>query len=158
MIRRMTGKPTDEIDERDFIDSPVFKLLLAANLLARPFIEKIGPEKDLTLPEWRCLVALQAKGELSNTEVAELTGLDPMSVSRALDRLQRNDRVERTRDPDDGRRQLNRMTASGRAVYRAVVKLARQRQEAMVRGLAEKEVLLFDDMLGRIIGRLRETG
>lgn len=157
-MSHMPSKLAREIDERDFIDSPVFKLLLVANLLARPFIERIGPERDLSLPEWRCLVALQAKGALSNTEVAELTGLDPMSVSRALDRLRRNGRVERMRDPADARRQINQLTTSGRTTHRAVVKLARERQEAMVLGLSEKDVRLFDETLSRIIGRLRETG
>ena len=74
----------------DFIESPVFKLLLTSSLLARPFTESIGPDRDLTLPEWRCLIALNARGGLSNIEVSELTGLDEMTVSRALDRLRRN--------------------------------------------------------------------
>lgn len=154
----MPTKRVQEIDERDFIESPVFKLLLIANLLARPFIERIGPERDLSLPEWRCLVALQSRGALSNIEVAELTGLDPMSVSRALDRLRRNGRVERTRDPADARRQINQLTASGRSTHRAVVKLARQRQEEMIGGLGRDDIRLFDETLNRIIEHLRQTG
>lgn len=153
----MNGKNNSE-PPAEFIDSPVFKLLQAASLLARPFIDTIGPEKDLTLPEWRSLVALYSKGELSNTEVAELTGLDAMSVSRALDRLKRNGRVERSRDTVDARRQINRLTTSGKAVYRSVVKLARQRQDAMIDGLSEQEVQAFHATLGRIVQRLRNSG
>ena len=151
----MNGKTVTDIAQTEFIDSPVFKLLQAASLLARPFIDTIGPEKDLTLPEWRSLVALYARGELSNTEVAELTGLDAMSVSRALDRLNRNGRVERSRDPADGRRQINRMTTAGKTVYRAVVKLARQRQDAMIDGLSAQEVRVFHQTLARIVERLQ---
>ena len=143
--------------EQDFIDSPVFKFIIAASLLARPFIEKVGVAQDLTLPEWRSIVALQARGELSNSGVVDLTGLDAMSVSRALDRLNRNGRVVRTRDPQDGRRQLNRLTASGRSIYRTVVKAARLRQDVMVGRLSEKEIRQLDEMLDRIVAGLREA-
>jgi DNA-binding MarR family transcriptional regulator len=141
-----------------FIDSPTFKLLVAASLLARPFVEHIGPERDLTLPEWRTLVALDAKGALSNVEVSELTGLDKMTVSRALDRLRGNARVERTRDSVDGRRQINRMTTSGRATYRSVVKLARLRQETMASDLSERDLVVLERTLDRIIAHLKEIG
>lgn len=152
----MNGKTSRDNAQEDFIDSPVFKLLQTASLLARPFIDTIGPARDLTLPEWRSLVVLFSKGDLSNTEVAELTGLDAMSVSRALDRLKRNGRVERMRDTVDARRQINRLTTSGKAVYRAVVKLARQRQQAMIEGLGEEEITAFHQTLGKILQHLRE--
>lgn len=142
----------------DFIDSPVFKLLLVASLLARPFTESIGPERDLTLPEWRSLIALHARGGLSNIEVSELTGLDAMTVSRAMDRLRRNGRVERSRDAADGRRQINKLTGSGRATYRAVVKLARERQDAMTCSLSNAELRSLERTLDRIIGQLRHSG
>ena len=158
----MITKPEDGTSNfegaRAFIDSPTFKLLVASSLLARPFVEHIGPERDLTLPEWRTLVALDAKGALSNIEVSELTGLDKMTVSRALDRLRGNERVERARDPADGRRQINRMTASGRATYRAVVKLARQRQEAMGSDLTERDLVVLERTLDRIIAHLKAVG
>lgn len=141
--------------EVDFIDSPVFKLLVASSLLARPFTESIGPDHDLTLPEWRALVALHAKGALSNTEVSELTGLDAMTVSRALDRLRRNGRVERSRDEIDGRRQNNKMTAAGRVTYRAVVKLARQRQKEMTAGLGGSDVVALELTLDKIIAAIK---
>ena len=155
----MARKPVEkkEKEDQDFIDSPAFKFIVAASLLARPFVENVGLTRDLTLPEWRSIVVLHARGELSNSEVADLTGLDAMSVSRALDRLNRNGRVVRTRDPQDGRRQLNRLTASGRSIYRTIVKAARLRQDVMVRQLSEKEIRQFDDMLDRIVAGLREA-
>ena len=143
--------------EVDFIDTPVFKLLIAASLLARPFIETVGPERDLTLPEWRALVALNAKGALTNGQVSEHTGLDAMTISRALDRLQGNGRLVRVRDPDDGRRVINRMTNAGRSTYRAVVKGARGRQEEMLKELSSRDVETLDRTLNHIIYNLKAT-
>ena len=144
--------------EPDFIDSAIFKLLMVSSLLARPFTEHVGPENDLTLPEWRALIALNAKGQSSNTEISELTGLDAMTISRALDRLHRRARIERIRDPQDGRRQLNRLTASGRSTYRSVLKGARLRQQAMTEDWQADEIRTFETALDRIIAHLREIG
>ena len=153
MAIQTSAEPFAEVD---FIDTPVFKLLVAASLLARPFMETVGPERDLTLPEWRALVVLHAKGALTNIQVSEWTGLDPMTISRALDRLHGNGRLDRVRDPEDGRRVINRMTNLGRATYRSVVKLARKRQESMVSELNVRDVQTLERTLDVIIHHLRE--
>jgi DNA-binding MarR family transcriptional regulator len=151
------NEPAVDDTEAAFIDSAIFKLLVASSLLARPFMETIGPSHSLSLPEWRSLVVLDAKGALSNVAVAELTGLDAMTVSRALDRLHRSGRVERIRDPDDKRHWINRMTRAGRATYRSVLKQARKRQQDMAGDLTAGELQNLERTLGRIIGHLREA-
>jgi DNA-binding MarR family transcriptional regulator len=153
----MSGHSNERINEKDLIHSPMFALLLAADLLARRLIEMFGPDCDVTMPEWRCLVVLHAKGALWNSEVTDLTGLGAMTVNRALDRLTRAGRLEQARDPDDGRRQINQVTSAGHALYRSTVKLARDRQEAMARGLTAEETKRFGDMLQRVVKQLRAS-
>jgi DNA-binding MarR family transcriptional regulator len=150
------NKPAGDPPEA-FIDSTIFKLLVASSLLARPFMERIGPSHALSLPEWRSLVVLDAKGMLSNVAIAELTGLDAMTVSRALDRLHRSGRVERVRDPDDKRHWINRMTRAGRATYRAVLKDALKRQRDMAGDLAASDLEILQRTLDRIIDQLRRA-
>nr|WP_256354658.1 MarR family transcriptional regulator [Variovorax sp. dw_308] len=118
-------------------------------------METIGPTHALSLPEWRALVVLDAKGALSNIAVAELTGLDTMTVSRALDRLHRNGRVDRIRDPLDKRHWINRMTSTGRSTYRAVLKQARERQQDMAGDLTASELQSLGSTLDRILAQLR---
>jgi DNA-binding MarR family transcriptional regulator len=152
------NEPSADAPEAAFIDSAIFKLLVASTLLAKPFMEKIGPSHSLSLPEWRSLVVLDAKGALSNVSVAELTGLDAMTVSRALDRLHRSGRVERIRDPDDKRHWINRMTRAGRTTYRAILKEARKRQRDMTGDLTISDIEGLHRTLDRIIDHLRHTG
>ena len=52
----------------------------------------------------------------------------------------------------NGTKTWDRVT--GKAVYRSVVKLARERQAAMVRGLGDDEVTVFVKTLERIIEQL----
>ena len=155
MNPRPSKSPAGQEPEAAFIDSTIFKLLVTASLLARPFMEKIGPTHALSLPEWRALVVLDAKGALSNIAIAELTGLDAMTVSRALDRLHRSGRVDRIRDPVDRRHWNNRMTSIGRSTYRAVLKQARERQQDMAGDLTASDLQKLGQTLDQIIGQLR---
>src|SRR4029079_10784965 len=82
-------------------DSIFFKLVRVVNLTARPFSESIGKAHRLSLNEWRVLLALAQHTPVRASEVAALTGLDKMSVSRAIAGLERHGRVVRKVDADD---------------------------------------------------------
>jgi DNA-binding MarR family transcriptional regulator len=150
----MASKSTAGTSDQTLTDAPVFMLILAASLLARFFIEKFGPEHDLTLPEIRCLIVLQAES-LSNRQVSNLTGIEPMSVSRALARLQRRGRVKRSRDPGDSRLTLNQLTARGQILLPVILECVDHLQQAMLEGMMVKELELFDGILRRVVKQLR---
>ena len=64
---------------------PLFlQLVRVVNLTARPFQQRVGRAHQLTLNEWRVMAALGSHTGSTATEVADLTGLDKMAVSRAL--------------------------------------------------------------------------
>ena len=65
-------------------DSVFFKLVSVVNLTARPFQQRVGEQHQLTLNEWRAMAVIGARPGLTATQVADLTGLDKMAVSRAL--------------------------------------------------------------------------
>ena len=76
-------------------DSLFFKLVRVVNLTARPFVETLSRQHQLSLNEWRVMVVLASHPGVAAHEVAEITGLDKMSVSRALAALERRRRVQR---------------------------------------------------------------
>lgn len=83
-------------------DSLFFELVRVVNLMARPFSESIGKTHHLNLNEWRVLLVLVHHPGVAASEVAVLTGLYKMSVSRflaalALRRLQRAGEGEGTK-------------------------------------------------------------
>lgn len=136
--------------------SPTAKLIFISTLLAKPFMERIGPEHEITLPEWRTLVALDPDQVLSNTEICERTGLDAMTVSRALARLRRKGRVERTRDNADARVHRNTMTAAGRDTYQSILQLAWHRQATMMQALDEQQIQQLHQTLDLLVAQLKK--
>jgi DNA-binding MarR family transcriptional regulator len=114
-------------------------LLRLADLAGRPLQEAIGRSHGLGLSEWRTLAALHAHPGSAAIEIAQRTGLDKMSVSRALASLEAAGRVARRPDPRDGRRALASLTAAGRRTWRALEAQARTHERALLEGLSATE-------------------
>jgi DNA-binding MarR family transcriptional regulator len=117
----------------------LFAMVRLVNLTARPFQEGIGRQHRLGLSEWRVLAVLHAHPGSAAIEIAQSTGLDKMSVSRALASLQAAGRVLRRPDPEDGRRALATLTPAGAALYRSLRGPARAREEAVTGSLSAAE-------------------
>ncbi|SDR62664.1 DNA-binding transcriptional regulator, MarR family [Rhizobiales bacterium GAS113] len=139
----------------DLTDTPAFLLLLAANLMARPFADTLGRKHDLTLAEWRCMMVLASKSGLANIDVAEASGVDVMTASRALRRLARHGRLERRLDPADKRRMVGTLTQKGLQLYRTIAVSAEQRLEMLLTDLSARDRAELSRYLRAIIGRLR---
>ncbi len=133
------------------MDSSVFfKLVRVVNLTARPFSESIGQAHGLSLNEWRVLLVLANHPGVAASEVSTLTGLDKMSVSRALAALVRLGRVVRKVDAADKRRMLLRLSAEGERLYERIGKPAKERERSLFRGIGEQD----QERLGRTLDRL----
>ncbi|MEI7443777.1 MAG: MarR family transcriptional regulator [Burkholderiales bacterium] len=117
----------------------LFAMVRLVNLTARPFQEGIGRRHRLGLSEWRVLAVLHEHPGTAAIEIAQRTGLDKMSVSRALASLEAAGRVVRRPDPDDGRRALAALTPAGRQLYRGLRGPAREREEAVTGALNAAE-------------------
>ena len=133
------------------MDSSVFfKLVRVVNLTARPFSESIGKAHRLSLNEWRVLLVLANHPGVAASEVAALTGLDKMSLSRAIAALARQGRVVRKLDAADRRRMLLRLSAEGGRLYERIGVPAKERERKLFCGIGEQE----RERLGRTLDRL----
>jgi len=87
--------------------------LLAAREATMTLIRPILREMDITEQQWRVLRVLCDEGALDSTSLAESAILLPPSVSRILRELVSRELVQRTTDPNDGRRAVVEVTSSG---------------------------------------------
>ena len=88
------------------------------------------------------------------SEVVALTGLDKMSVSRALTALVRQGRVVRKGDAADRRRMLLRLSAEGERLYERIGTPASERERSLFRGVGAAEQATLGRMLDRLIDNL----
>ncbi|MBB3179973.1 MarR family winged helix-turn-helix transcriptional regulator [Variovorax sp. Sphag1AA] len=138
-------------DPADLPNSVFFKLVRVVNLTARPFQQRVGRQHQLTLNEWRAMAVLGARPGLTATQVADLTGLDKMAVSRALGGLQRHKRLHRHEDPTDLRRTRLYLSSIGKTLFATVSAQAREREAELFAGVAPDELDQLDAILDKLI-------
>lgn len=116
-------KPSDQdaIDLERFLP---YRLSVLSNLVSSTIADAYQRRFDLTIPEWRVIAVLSRHPGLSAAEVAELTRMDAVAVSRAVARLLRAGRLLRAVSPVDRRRSVLRVSRAGATVYREVAPLA----------------------------------
>ena len=140
------------------LDSSLFfKLVRVVNLTARPFQAGMGKAHQLTLNEWRVMVVLASHPGSAATDIAEATGLDKMSVSRALSGLGRLDRVVLKSDSNDQRRSQVYLSAAGRKLFARIGGHAIQREAELFSGVSAQELKAMGNTLDKLVLALKSS-
>jgi DNA-binding MarR family transcriptional regulator len=135
-------------------ESLFFKLVRVVNLTARPFNEGIGRRHDLSLNDWRVMMVLGSHPGTTASDVCQRSGMDKMSVSRAIAALARRRRVLRKPDPADGRRTRVWLSSAGQRVFDELSVSARARERQVFRGVGAPEQARLGATLDRLIDAL----
>ena len=93
-----------------------YRLSVLSNTVSEGIAQTYRDEFDLSVTEWRVIAVIGRYPGLSASEVVERTAMDKVTVSRAVAGLERDGRLLRRRDPEDGRRSALRLSASGRRI------------------------------------------
>ena len=132
-------------------DSLFFKLVRVVNLTARPFRQRVGHAHELKLNEWRTMAVLGRHPGSTATQVAQQTGLDKMSVSRALGGLKAAGRLRAQDDPSDQRCSQLYLTAAGKTLHALVDVGAREREAELLASLTQAECEQLAATLDKLI-------
>jgi DNA-binding MarR family transcriptional regulator len=144
-----------EINQRLPVDSSVFfKLVRIVNLTAQPFHEGVGKRHHLSLSEWRVMVVLASHEKMAATEVADISGMDKMSVSRAISALTRAGRIVKTPDAQDQRRTLLALSSAGKKLFARIGPQAKQREAELFEGFGKQDMQRFDALLDKLLAAL----
>ena len=102
------------------------------------------------LPRWRILITLYEQGETSQKVLAERCHLDPASLTRLLQAMQKQGWVERAMDTQDNRLTLATLTATGRTVVESALPQRAAFFLALLDDLSDDQVALLNDTLNRL--------
>jgi DNA-binding MarR family transcriptional regulator len=141
------------------VDSSVFfKLIRLVNLTARPFQESVGKLHQLSLIEWRVMVVLASHPGAVATEVVSFSGLDKMSVSRALASLLRAGRIIRTPDALDARRAHVHLSPKGTVLFERISESAVVREAQLFSGISASDLKRFEATVEKLTAALNDQG
>lgn len=94
---------------------------------------------DLTPGEARVLVHAARAGQVRQTVLAARIGVEAMTVSGYVDRLEAHGLIERLPDPTDRRAKLVALTEAADAILDQVVVLGQETRESASQGIAPQD-------------------
>jgi DNA-binding MarR family transcriptional regulator len=136
--------------------SPYYQIWVLTNLTAKPFAALFGARFHLNLTEWRVLLTVADRPGISAQELSDYTGLDKMSVSRVVRRLEEQGRMEREGSESDRRKRHLYLTEQGWSVYDQIAVSAVAREAQIYASLSPAEMKTLHRLLGKLSERARE--
>lgn len=115
--------------------------------LQKMYTERFG----LSVVGWRLIAILGSHSPLSAKALAELTAMDQVSISRALEQLVSKRLVSRRVDPTDRRRVVLRLGKRGEEVYNEVVPVLQAADTAITSGLSADESRTLRQLMKRVL-------
>ena len=122
-----------------------FNIMDVARML-RTYADQRARQFGISRAQWGVLVRLDRSEGLKQSELAEILDLQPISLTRLLDRLAENGLIERRADPNDRRANRLYLTPAARPVLEQLATLGLGMMETVLDGLDGKanERLLGD--------------
>jgi DNA-binding MarR family transcriptional regulator len=130
-----------------------YLLARASHLISGQFHERLAAERVPVL-QWRVMAALWDAPK-SAGEVAEIVLQKQPTVSKLLERMQRQGLVDRETDADDRRRIVVSLTVRGRAVAGPLIEAAREHERAVLEPFGGHNAAALVGALQRLIDRNR---
>jgi MarR family transcriptional regulator for hemolysin len=131
-----------------------FTIMDVARML-KTYADQRARQFGISRAQWGVLVRLDRSEGLKQSELAEILDLQPISLTRLLDRLAENGLIERRADPNDRRANRLFLMPAARPLLAQLVELGTDMMATVLEGLDPKsnERLLRD--LGSIKNNLR---
>jgi DNA-binding MarR family transcriptional regulator len=130
---------------------------LAVNTLGRNITWSLSQRtaRQGVLPGMNPVIAwLMQLSESTQGELSRMIGIEQPTMALTLQRMERDGLIERTPDPDHGRRSRVKLTAKGKKLSQLMSSAARDVEKLATKGLSPEEVADFFRMASVMIQNL----
>ncbi len=138
-----------------FVDDYLLYLLARASSEASAEFHKEIKRRGLPILVWRVLASLYGSGGLTVGDLAEICLANQPTISKTLDKMERQGLVARTADSGDRRRVLVALTEHGQVTADELTTAARRHQQRLTEAIGIKETGILVEALKRVIARAK---
>jgi DNA-binding MarR family transcriptional regulator len=135
------------------LDSDLLIVLSDVARHMRTYSDQVARKHGMTRAQWIILSRLERQPNLSQSELAALAEVTPITVARLVDRLEALGLVERCSDPDDRRIWRLRLTPAAAPVLAEIKQFRVKLYSLMTEGIAPAEI----DALASGLQRMKEN-
>ena len=130
--------------------------------MLRTYADQRARQFGISRAQWTVLMRLDRSEGLNQSELAELLDLQPISVTRLLDRLAESGLIERRADPNDRRANRLFLTPAARPLLEQLTSLGEDMMQIVLQNVDEsaQEQLLrnLDTMKNNLRAAINRTG
>ena len=131
------------------------RLLQLQNRLLTPFNAHLQKRYDISANEFRIFMTLGRMGSGAAHEIADVTGLSTMTVSRAIAALERAGRVQVRRNEANRRSNILTLSRKGQALFEEMLPVSGQVADYVFGGMSARELKAFAARIDAMIARLK---
>lgn len=149
-LKHLSGAPFYPREFFDINKHLPYRISMLTNLIRRATTEVFIRKSRLSGREWRVLCMIGIKGPIQPAELAEWTGMDRATITRAADRLSIMGFIERNKDTHDGRKIMLCLTEKGALKCDEILPSMRERGQLFEAALTEEELITLYKLLNKI--------
>jgi len=123
--------------------------------MLKTYADQRARQFGISRAQWAVLVRIDRSEGLKQSELAEILDLQPISLTRLLDRLAENKLIERRADPNDRRANRLFLTPAARPLLEQLADLGQDMMATVLEGLDGKTVERMLRDLGLVKENLR---
>lgn len=125
--------------------------------MLRTYADHKAGQFGVTRAQWAVLVRLDRFEGLKQSELAEMLDLQPITLTRLLDRLCGNGLIERRADPNDRRAKRLFLTAAARPLLEQLGDLGEDMMTTTLKGVSRESVEQIVGQLAIVKENLRQS-
>src|SRR4029079_13570432 len=125
--------------------------------LLRTYADQRARRLGITRAQWAVMVRLEQSEGLKQSELAEMLDLQPITLTRLVDRLCANGMVERRPDPNDRRAKRLHLTPLARPLMDRLAELCHEMMGTVLDGFDAAEIERMTDELARTKENLKNA-
>ena len=125
--------------------------------LLKTYADQRARQFGISRAQWAVLIRIERSEGLKQSELAELLDLQPISLTRLLDRLADNGLIERRADPNDRRANRLYLTPAAKPLLGRLTELGADMMETVLDGLDAKSIDRMLSELGMLKDNLRRA-
>ena len=125
--------------------------------LLRTYADQKARLFGMTRAQWAVLLRLERREGLKQSDLAEALDIQPITLTRLVDRLCDNGLIERRADPNDRRAKLLYLTPAARPLLDRIADHVEELAETVLAGIEPAEIDLMLSQLGLARENLRQA-
>ena len=123
--------------------------------MLRTYADQRARQLGISRAQWTVLMRLDRSEGLKQSELADIMELQPITLTRLLDRLAANGLIERRPDPNDRRANRLYLTPAARPLLEQLAELGSEMMDGVLAGFDAEDVRRMLDDLDAVKNNLK---